>query len=271
MTDRDTFIEHEAFALPATLVGRHGFQIFQNAALQVIDLIESLRAHEGGRLLTADAAGAEHRHFRFVLQDLLRAHPVGQFAETARLRIDRPLERAELHLVVIATVDHDDARLIEQSIPLIGLHIRTGHPIRIYARHSKRHDLLLEPYLHSIERPPRGTRLLVLQIGKSRIAAQVRKHFSDLLRFSRNRAVDAFGGEQDRPFHIAFLAYLQERRFQACKVGERNEFIEGGGDHLSSSDGSDEAMEVRHGMARYWRKAGSLPMGAHLTRSGPLL
>src|SRR6478736_9207834 len=63
MAERDTFVEHEAFAAPATLSLGHLFQIFENAALEVIDLGKAAREQVRARLLAADAAGAEHRDF----------------------------------------------------------------------------------------------------------------------------------------------------------------------------------------------------------------
>ncbi len=61
MAERDALVEHEAFAAPAALRLRHLFQIFEDAALEVIDLGKAAREQMGARLLAADAAGAEHR------------------------------------------------------------------------------------------------------------------------------------------------------------------------------------------------------------------
>src|SRR3954451_25267492 len=63
MAERDTLIEHEAFAAPATLSLRHLFQILENAALEMIDLGKAACEHMRARFLAADAAGAEHRDF----------------------------------------------------------------------------------------------------------------------------------------------------------------------------------------------------------------
>ncbi len=43
LIDRDTLIEHEAFALPPGFFRRHFLKIFQDAALEVIDVLETLR------------------------------------------------------------------------------------------------------------------------------------------------------------------------------------------------------------------------------------
>src|SRR3954447_19252933 len=63
MAERDTLVEHEAFAAPAALSLRHLFQIFENAALEVIDLGKAAREQVRARLLATHIAGAEHHDF----------------------------------------------------------------------------------------------------------------------------------------------------------------------------------------------------------------
>src|SRR6476469_9128535 len=50
----DALVEYEAFAAPATLSLRHLFQIFENAALEVIDLGKATCEQVRARLLAAD-------------------------------------------------------------------------------------------------------------------------------------------------------------------------------------------------------------------------
>src|SRR5262245_16651254 len=61
VAERDPFVEYETFAAPAALLLRRRFQIFQDAALEVVDFAEPASEQEAARLLAADAAGAEHR------------------------------------------------------------------------------------------------------------------------------------------------------------------------------------------------------------------
>src|SRR4051795_13654191 len=61
VAERDTVVEDKAFAAPAALRFRHAFQVFQDAALEVIDLGKAARQQQGAGLFAADAAGAEHR------------------------------------------------------------------------------------------------------------------------------------------------------------------------------------------------------------------
>ena len=43
MTDRNPFVKDKTFALPQALLRRDGFQIFENAALEVVNLVKALR------------------------------------------------------------------------------------------------------------------------------------------------------------------------------------------------------------------------------------
>src|SRR5690606_28158817 len=83
VADGDALVEHETFALPAIFLDRHGFQVFQDAALEVIHLIEPARAQQRGGLFTPDAAGAEHCHL-LAAQFGVALHPFRQLTETAR-------------------------------------------------------------------------------------------------------------------------------------------------------------------------------------------
>src|SRR5689334_13571129 len=91
MAQRNALVEHKAFAAPAALRLRYHFQIFQDAALEVIDLGKAAREQMRARLLAADAAGAEHRDPAV----LGRIEPVGskilELAEALDIRVDRAL------------------------------------------------------------------------------------------------------------------------------------------------------------------------------------
>src|SRR4051812_9953266 len=80
VAERDAFVEDKAFAAPAALALRHGFQIFQDAALEMIDFGKTARQKVRTGLLAADTAGAEHRDLP-VLRRLERAR--GEILELA--------------------------------------------------------------------------------------------------------------------------------------------------------------------------------------------
>src|SRR6478735_8764081 len=92
MTECDALVEHETFAPPAALRLRHLFQIFQDAALEVIDLGKAAREQMRARLLAADAAGAEHRDPAVLCRIELLGGKILELAKALDLGIDRTLE-----------------------------------------------------------------------------------------------------------------------------------------------------------------------------------
>src|SRR3569623_419947 len=102
VAERDALVEHETIAFPAALLLRNGFEIFQDAALEVEDVLESARQHIGARLFAADAAGAEHRDLG-VARGIERA--IGELLELAEALdagIDRALEGAYFYFEIVA-------------------------------------------------------------------------------------------------------------------------------------------------------------------------
>ncbi len=98
-------VEDEALAPPQALLGGHLFEIFQDAALEMENVLEAERLHIGRRLLAANAAGAEHRHLAAFEFLTMLFHPGGEFAEACGPGIERALEGADRHLVGVARVD----------------------------------------------------------------------------------------------------------------------------------------------------------------------
>src|SRR4029078_7902164 len=58
---RHTFVEYKTLAAPAALLLRHAFEIPQNAALEMIDLVKSVRQQIGAGVIAPDSTGAKHR------------------------------------------------------------------------------------------------------------------------------------------------------------------------------------------------------------------
>src|SRR5689334_21058809 len=88
----DPFVENEAFAAPETLLGRDALQVVQNASVEVIDFVETHLNQMGGRLLAANAAGAEHRDLAVAPRIEVRFHVLGKVAECGSFRVERALE-----------------------------------------------------------------------------------------------------------------------------------------------------------------------------------
>src|SRR5690606_15111960 len=85
-------VEHIAVAAPASFFLGHLLQVFEDAALEVINLLEALAQHVAGGFLTADAAGAEHGHLLVFRRVVMRLDVLGKLAKGLGLRIDRAFE-----------------------------------------------------------------------------------------------------------------------------------------------------------------------------------
>src|SRR5690606_2360744 len=103
---RFALVEDEAFALPMRAIGL--FEVLQNAALELVDMIDAGFLHEQRRLFAADPARAKAHHrlaaqVILVLQELL-----GKLAEFADAPIDGTVERAVIHFERVAGVQRHD-------------------------------------------------------------------------------------------------------------------------------------------------------------------
>src|ERR1700723_1111377 len=104
VTERDAVVKHEAFAAPSALCLRHAFQIFQDAALEVIDLGEAAREQIGAGFFAADAAGAEHRDPPMRGWVQMAGGKFLELPKTLDAGIDRAFERAHRDLEGIAGI-----------------------------------------------------------------------------------------------------------------------------------------------------------------------
>src|SRR3546814_19900626 len=115
VADRHTLIKDETVAWPFAFFFRHGLQIFQYAALQVVLLFKAAAFYKGRRLFAAYAARAEHRDLRalsFFAQFLRKTvEPGREFAEAACLRINGALECADRNFIGVPRVDEDRVQI----------------------------------------------------------------------------------------------------------------------------------------------------------------
>src|SRR5882757_5781433 len=145
MAERDPFVEHEAFALPSALLGRHAFEVFQDAALEVVDLLKAARQQIGTGLFAADAAGAEHRDPAVLLRIEFAGDEIPELPKTLDPRIDRAGKASHLDLEGVTGVDQQRVRRGDQVVPRRGIDIGPDPPGGIGGRIAERDDLLLQP------------------------------------------------------------------------------------------------------------------------------
>src|SRR5262249_54066078 len=110
VAERNALVEHKAFAAPAAVLLAHLFQIFQNAAPQMIDLGKAAREQQARGLLAADAAGAEHRDTSVLCRIKLFSDEIPELAKACEAGIDRAVESAHGDLESVAGVEQERAR-----------------------------------------------------------------------------------------------------------------------------------------------------------------
>src|SRR5690606_13960808 len=87
---RLAFVEHEAAALVVRAAGQ--LEVLEDAAVQLIDMVQADLGHEEGGFLAADAAGAKAHHCLVGQRLAVRQHLIGKLAELVQAPIDGALE-----------------------------------------------------------------------------------------------------------------------------------------------------------------------------------
>ena len=194
-------IEHEALA--PEMVATTGFEVLQNAAVQLVDLAEAGLLHEWSRLFAPDAAGAKHHDrllLEFVGQRGHRGRKVTKVTDTNRSGV---FKRAQIHFVVVAGVEQGERpAFVEPLLKFSGRKLLRGGGARIDALHAERDDLLLE--LH--EQPPEGLAIAKaffhFEASQQRIAAEMADKPVDAVPAAGHEDIDALRAEQNRALQI---------------------------------------------------------------------
>ena len=231
VADRDPLVEDETLTLPKAFGLRRRFEIAQDAAFQMEDVLNALGLEEGGGLFTADSAGAVHgdlRRVRPVQQGAaLGAEPVGEVAKSTGIGLDRPFEGPDGGLIVVAGVDHHDARLPDQGVPVSGRDIGSGIGGRVEVRLAHGDDLGLDPDLQPVERHGVGVCEFDVEVSETGQGADARQHAVDGRLGAGDGAVQPLTGDQQGAAHIR-AAQGVEAIAHGGAVSDGREPVEGG-------------------------------------------
>src|SRR5580704_16547984 len=118
MAERDAVVKDKTFAAPTARRLRHALEIFQDSALEMIDLGKAARLQIRAGLFAANAAGAEHRYLAMLRRIELPLRKILELAEALEAGIERAFEGAQRDLECIAGVDHEHARGRDQIVPV---------------------------------------------------------------------------------------------------------------------------------------------------------
>src|SRR3954469_7953969 len=167
MPERAAIIENEAFAAPTALCLRNFFKVFQNAALEVINLFKATRQQMGAGLLAADAAGAEHCDPAVLCRVEMLCDEVLEFPKTLQARIERAFEGTQRHFEGVAGVDDKRFGGRDQRIPVGRFDVDADLMGWIGFVVAESDDLLFQPDLQPLKRHRNAIREFQLEAVQS--------------------------------------------------------------------------------------------------------
>ena len=169
-------------------------EVFQDAAVELMDVAETLALHVWACLLAANAAGAKHHH-RLVFE---RFGDFGdrfwEIAEMVDARREGAAKSAEFDFVVVACVEKRDlAALVKPLLERGGRELGRCSAGGADAFHTEGDDLLFDPHEHSREGLMPAQAEFRRQVLKAWDVAQCPKQNLDAIRRAGHEKVDAFG------------------------------------------------------------------------------
>ena len=147
MGDRHPLIKHKALALPQTLFFGNLFEVLQDTAFKVVHLLKALLQHVGRGFLAANTTGTKHGNFlgAFVRRQAFQVlfNPLRKFAECRGGRIHGPFKSTNRVLIVVASVDYQGIRVLNQCIPVGWFHIAAHQAIGVDPVFAHGHNFTL--------------------------------------------------------------------------------------------------------------------------------
>ena len=173
-------------------------------------LPEPLMLQVTARFFATDAAGAEHGDALWcglVNEGAeLGFGPVRKVAEAVGTWIDSTVKAADGGLVVVAGINHQGVGVIDQGVPVLGIHVGADVGSGIHAGNPHGHDFLLAPSLETAEHRSLRPAALHLQpfkvlLAQLQLLLQMLKQALDPLLRTTDRAIDTLLGHQHRAEH----------------------------------------------------------------------
>ncbi len=234
--ERGAVVEDEAVAV--VVVGADFLEVLEDAAFELVDVLQADLLHVDGCLFAADAAGAERHHCLAGEIVLVRGDGGREFGEFPDAVFDRVAERADRDFEAVARVEHHHLAavvvmaLVQPALERGGRQRWRAAVFRADQRIAHGDDLFLQAHQQPAERLVVGEAFLGRQVGKARIGAQPADDAVDRLARAGQEDVDALGCQQDRALQVACLAFGEQGRAQRLAVVEGDEFVSGNVDDL---------------------------------------
>ena len=222
--DADSFVENEAFT--GKMVAAHFFKVFQDASVQLEDLLEALLLHEGPGLLATDASGAEHDHRSGFEPGIHVPHGSGEVAEVVDFGVEGVLKGAQANLVVVANIQKSDGTFfIQPGFEFAGADFRGRAPSRVHPLNAEGNDLFFDFHEHPLKRLGSAPTFLRGQVGHSGNGAKDGEDGVQLGSGPGEEEVDAFGCEENGSLQAEFAATGKKFGFPFFRFLDRGEAV----------------------------------------------
>ena len=199
------------------------FKIFEDAAVELVDVFEAGPLHKRSGLFTADATGAKHHEgalFHFLRETGDR---VGKLTEVVNVGRDRATKGAHADFVVVARVEQRDrAALVEPLLERVCGQFGRGAASRIDPLDPEGDDFLFDLHQHPIEGLFSAEAFLRREILEAGDGAQFDEEGVDVFARSGYEEVNALGTQENGAAQSAGATDLLQ------PLTPRGEIVEGG-------------------------------------------
>ena len=148
--DADAFIKDKTFAL--IVVPSDEFEIFQNASVQLVDVLEALHLHEWACFFAANSTGTEHDDRLGFERRVEFVNRLRKVAKVRDLGVEGALECSHANLIFVSDVEKSDGAFFVQPLfEFLGGNLGGGVAGGVDSRDPKADDLFLDFDEHSLK------------------------------------------------------------------------------------------------------------------------
>ena len=224
--DADAFIKDKTFAL--IVVPSDEFEIFQNASVQLVDVLEALHSHERACFFAANSTSTEHDNGLGFERGVEFMNRLREIAEVMDVGIQRALEGAQADLIFVSDVEKSDGAFFVQPLfEFLGRNLGSGVAGGVDPLDPKADDLLLDFDEHSLKRLIGAKALFGANGGQAGDGADDLENGIELRGCPREEKIDSLGSEENGAFDSMVEALCFEKGFPVLQMIKRGKLIAG--------------------------------------------
>ena len=224
--DADAFIKDKTFAL--IVVPSDEFEIFQNASVQLVDVLEALHLHERACFFAANSTSTEHDNGLGFERGVEFMNRLREIAEVMDVGIQRALEGAQADLIFVSDVEKSDGAFFVQPLfEFLGRNLGSGVAGGVDPLDPKADDLLLDFDEHSLKRLIGAKALFGANGRQAGDGADDLENGIELRGCPGEEKIDSLGSEENGAFDSMVEALCFEKGFPVLQMIKRGKLIAG--------------------------------------------